>query len=146
MKTKYILILLCGWIMSFSLPLIAQEGDIAVVVSSKNSVKNLTHAELRKIFIGEKKFWSDGTPVKLIVRSAGTHEQEALLKFLGMSENSYKHLIDQASHEAAQFEPVAMPSSGMTREAIEALPGAIAFISARDVKAPEMKVVKIDGL
>ena len=146
MKTKFAMILLLGCIISLALPSIAQEGDIAVVVNSKNPVSNLTHTELRKIFAGEKKSWSNGVPVKLIVRGSGTPEQMALLKFLDMSESAYKqYWTAQVFRGEAQSEPVAMPSSGMTKEAIVALPGAISLISVHDVKAPEMKVVKIDG-
>jgi ABC-type phosphate transport system substrate-binding protein len=36
----------------YSLPALAQNGDMAVVVNAKNSVNNLTVTELRNLFAG----------------------------------------------------------------------------------------------
>jgi hypothetical protein len=63
-----------------------------------------------------------------------------------MSESEYKqYWIAQVFRGEAQAEPVALFSNGMQKEAIGALPGAIALVMVGDVKTG-MKVIKVDGL
>lgn len=122
------------------------ETDVAVVVNATNPVVTLGIGELRKIFAGEKRTWPGGRPIQIIVRVPGTHEREALLKLLGMSEAEYKRYwtLEVARGEVTG-EPAAVFSNGMEKEAVSAIPGAIALMEARDVKG-EIKVVKINGL
>jgi ABC-type phosphate transport system substrate-binding protein len=129
----------------YSLPALAQTGDMAVVVNAKNSVNNLTVTELRNLFAGYKNSWPGGTAVKIFVRASGTQERTALLKLLGMSEGEYKqYWISQVFRGEAQSEPLALPSNGMQKEAVAAFPGGIALMDAQDVK-PWMKVVRVNG-
>lgn len=147
MKPTLIFVLLLSWLIGLvsTQPVWAAEGDIAVVVNPDNTVSNLTVGELRKLFGGEKRSWPGGTPVKLFVRAPGTRERTALLKLLGMSESEYKqYWTSQVFRGEAQAEPVTLPSNGMQKEAVAAFPGAIALVTAQDVKSG-MKVVKVNG-
>jgi len=124
---------------------VAQTDDVAVVVSEKNPVANLTKPELRRIFAGEKHAWAGGQPIKLFVRAPGAHERAVLLKLLDMSESEYKrYWTAQVFRGEAQAEPVALFSNGMQKEALTTFPGAIALVNFQDVK-PGMKIVKVDG-
>ena len=130
---------------SSALPAIAQVPDVAVVVNTNNPVVTLSLGELRKIFAGEKRTWPGGAPIKLIVRMPGTHERLVLMNLLAMSESDYKqYWTSQVYRGEAASEPVAVFSNGMEKEALVALPGAIALMEARDVKTG-IKVVKVDG-
>jgi ABC-type phosphate transport system substrate-binding protein len=123
----------------------AQTGGVAVVVNEKNPITNLSTPELRKLFAGEKHAWTGGLPVKLFVRAPGASERFVLLKLLGMTEPEYKrYWIEQVFRGEAQAQPVGLFSNGMQREAVLLYPGAVALVSAQDVK-PGMKVVRIDG-
>jgi ABC-type phosphate transport system substrate-binding protein len=129
----------------FALPVAAQNLEVAVVVNPNNPVANLTTVELRKIFAGEKHSWPRGLSIKLIVRSTGCHERLALLKLLGMSESDYKqYWAAEVFRGDASSEPVAVFSNGMQKEAVAAIPGAIALINTQDLK-PGVKVVKVEG-
>lgn len=122
-----------------------QNHAVAVAVSPKNTVSNLSSGELRKMFLGEKRTWADGVRVKLFSRSPGTAERTALLKLLGKSESDYKQYWTAKVYQGeAEAEPMVLPSNGMQREALAAYPGAIALVEAGEVK-PGMKVLKIDG-
>jgi len=124
---------------------VAQTDDVAVVVSEKNPVGNLTKPELRRIFAGEKRSWAGGQPIRLFVRAPGAHERAVLLKLLDMSESEYKkYWAAQVFRGEAQAEPVALFSNGMQKEALTTFPGAIALVNFQDVK-PGMKIVKVDG-
>lgn len=123
----------------------AQNRSIAVVVSPRNSVSQVQMGELIKLFTGEKRTWSGGVPVKLFTRSLGTVEHDALLKLLKMSETEYKqHWAGRIYQGEAEAEPVALPSNGMAREAVVAIPGAIALVVFTEIK-PGMKVLRVNN-
>jgi hypothetical protein len=124
---------------------LAQTGDVAIVVSQKNPVTDLSTRELRQIFTGEKRSWSSGLPIKLFVRAPGTHESIVLLKLLDMTESEYKrHWISQVFRGEVQAEPITLFSNDVQRQAVLVYPGAVTLIEARDLK-PGMKVIRVDG-
>jgi len=125
----------------------AQTTDIAVIVHPSNAVANISSADLRKIFAGQKHSWPGGIPIKVIVRGPGCHERLVLLKLLGISESEYKQYWSaQVFRGEADAEPVAVPSFGMTKEAVLALPGSISLVESQSVKpGMNMKIVKVDG-
>jgi ABC-type phosphate transport system substrate-binding protein len=126
-------------------PVASAQQDVAIAVNSSNPIVNLTLADLRKIFAGEKRSWPRNIPVKLIVRAPGSHERLVLLHLLNKSESEYKqYWIAQVLRGEADAEPATVPSVGMQREAMKVFPGAITLVDFVDVK-PEMKVVKVDG-
>jgi len=117
-----------------------------VVVNPGNPVTNISLADLRKMFAGEKHTWPRGVPVKPVVRAPGCHERLALLRLLNMSEGEYKqHWTAIVLRGEADAEPPAVFSVGMQKEAIAAFPGVISLVDAHDVM-PGMKVIKLDGL
>ncbi len=125
----------------------AQSGEVAVIVNPRNSVSGVSSADLRRIFAGEKRYWPDGTRIKLIVRPPGTHERAVLLRLVGMSENEYKqYWTAQVFRGEADAEPLSLPSFGMVKEAATAFPGAVGLAEARDLKnGMFIKVIKVDG-
>jgi hypothetical protein len=126
-------------------PAAAQKEDVAVVVNAENKVSTIALAELRKVFMGERRSWTAGLPIKLLVTSPGTRERSALLKLLGMSESEYKqYWTAQIFRGEAQVEPIMLPSVGMQIEALGVFAGGITLVSTTNVK-PGMKVLKVNG-
>jgi hypothetical protein len=125
----------------------AQHFDFAVLVNSNNSATNVTMADLRKMFSGQKHSWPSGTPIKILVRAPGCRERMALLRILGMSEGEYKqYWTAQVVRGEADAEPLILPSFGMTKEALKLFPGAIALADAGDLKpGMALKILKVDG-
>ena len=121
----------------------AQSNDVAVVVNPNNMVVNVSAAELRKIFTGERLSWPRGSPIKLLTRGPGVHEHDCLLKLLHMTESEYQQYWKERSTAGVE-PPVTLPSNGMQKEAIQAFRGAIAMVEIKDVKSP-MRVIKVDG-
>jgi hypothetical protein len=126
---------------------IAQRADFAVLVNSNNSATNVSMADLRKMFSGQKHSWPSGTPIKILVRGPGCRERMALLRVLGMSESEYKqYWTAQVVRGEADAEPLILPSFGMTKEALKLFPGGIALADAGDPKpGMDLKVLKVDG-
>ena len=107
-----------------------QNVDVAVVVNPKNPVAILTLPALRKLFAGETR--------------TGAHEREVVLRLLRLSEDEYARYWTTQAYRGEGTEPVAVFSNGMQKEAVLAIPGAIAVMDARDLK-PGLKVMKIEG-
>ena len=60
----------------------SQRGsDFAVVVNPDTPVTDLTLEDVRKIFLGDRQYWSAKIPVMLLIGAPGTPERDvALLK------------------------------------------------------------------
>ena len=131
----------------FVSPSAAQSTDVAVIVNPRNSVTDVSSADLRRIFAGEKRYWGDGTRIKPIVRAPGCHERIVLLRVLRMSESEYKQYWSaQVFRGEADTEPLSVPSFGMVKEAVIAFRGAIALVDAQNVRSGmDVKIIRVDG-
>jgi ABC-type phosphate transport system substrate-binding protein len=130
-------------------PLLAQKGDVdvAVVVNADTPVNNLSLAEVRKIFLGDRQYWTANIPVVLLMRAPVARERDVVLKTIyQMSESRFKqYWIAKIFRAESASAPKVVYSNDMANELVTAIPGAIAFIDSRDVK-PGTKVVHVDGL
>ncbi|HET9266760.1 MAG TPA: hypothetical protein VFO31_01300, partial [Vicinamibacterales bacterium] len=54
--------------------------DIAVVVHPDVPVDNLTLADLRRILLGDREFWTSGSRVTLFIRAPIARERDAMVK------------------------------------------------------------------
>jgi len=120
--------------------------DVAVIVSPRNAVQSLTLNELTKIYRGERQYWRTNLPVVILFRAPGTHEREVVLRTIfQMTETQYRqYWISKIMRAEATSPPTEVFSSGMIKEGIAAIPGAIGCVRASEVR-PEMKVLRIDG-
>jgi len=128
--------------------LFAQAHDVyvAVVVQPDTPVSNLSLAEVRKIFLGDRQYWTANTPVVLLIRAPVARERDVVLKVIyQMSESQFKqYWIAKIFRAESVSAPKVVYSNDMASELVTALPGAIAFIDSRDVR-PGTKVVRVDG-
>ena len=134
------------WAQSLALQQVKATGDVAVVVNSKNSTDDLSLSDLRRILSGERKFWSNRTPVTLVLRSEGARERAVVLSaVLRMNDNMFKdYWLGKVFRGEASGEPLSVPSSGLATEYVAGSPGAVTFIAGKDVRS-DVKVLKIDG-
>src|SRR5438132_9980422 len=129
--------------------LIAQSAgdvDVAVVVHPDTPVSNLTLAEVRKIFLGDRQYWNTNVPVVLLIRAPVARERNVVLKIIyQMSEPQFKqYWIAKIFRAEAATAPKLVYSNNMANELLTAIPGAIAFIDNRDVR-PGAKVLRVNG-
>jgi ABC-type phosphate transport system substrate-binding protein len=144
--------LLLAFIVAFSLLCFRAAGapadaDVAIIVNANNPVNNLTMAELRKIYLGDKQYWKGNFPVLLLMRSQGAREREVVLRVIfQMSEEAYtKHWVAKVMRAEASDPPAALFSHGMMQEGVKGNLGAIGYVNSNDVRSG-VKVVHIDGL
>jgi len=149
-QLRFPMALLAGvLVVAFVLPLAAQtarEGDVAIVVHPNTPVSNLTLAEVRKIFRGERQYWTSELPVVLLIRAPVARERNVVLKVIyQMSEAQFRqYWIAKIFRAEAVLAPKLVYSSDMAHQLVSTLPGAISFVDAKQVGSG-VKVVRVDG-
>jgi len=125
---------------------IKTSDDIAVAVNSQNPISEMSLADLRKILLGERRFWKGNVLITLVLRQSGTRERDVLLnQSLKMNDVQFtEHWHDKVFRGEAPSEPLAVPSNGMASEYVADTQGAIAFIAAKNLRS-DLKVLKIEG-
>jgi ABC-type phosphate transport system substrate-binding protein len=129
-------------------PLAAQrhDVDVAVVVHPDTPISNLSLAEVRKVFLGDRQYWSTNVPVVLMIRAPVARERDVVLKIIyQMSESQFKqYWIAKIFRAESATAPKVVYSNDMANQLVTAIPGSIAFIDSKDVK-PGSKVLRVDG-
>jgi ABC-type phosphate transport system substrate-binding protein len=123
----------------------ASSTELAVVVNPQNPVNGLTLAELRRIYMGDQRYWSSKLQIQLLVRAPGP-ERDLILKVIyQLNESQYKqYWITKIFRGEASAEPVAVFSNGAAAEGVRGIPGAVACVDPHSVGSG-LKVLKIDG-
>jgi hypothetical protein len=131
---------------SFAVAQTARSTDIAVVVNQDTPVSDLSLAEVRRVLLGERQYWGAKLPVVLLIRAPVARERDVVLRVIyQMSEAQYKqYWIAKIFRAEAASAPKIVYSNDMQYELVSAIPGAIAFIDARNVR-PGLKVLRVDG-
>jgi hypothetical protein len=142
-------VLLLGWMCLCCLKTAAAQShdvDVALVVHPDTPVSNLTLAEVRKVFLGERQYWSANVPVVLLIRAPVARERNVVLKIIyQMSDPQFKqYWIAKIFRAESASAPKVVYSNDMANELVTAIPGAIAFIDTREVR-PGTKVIRVDG-
>jgi hypothetical protein len=124
----------------------AQTSDIAVVVHPDVSVDNLALAELRRILLGDREFWTSGVRVTLFIRAPIARERDVLVQDIcQMTEAQFRqHWIAKLFRADATSAPKIVYSTQMTLDQVSRTPGALAFVEA-PLAGKSVKVLKIDG-
>jgi len=121
-------------------------ADIAVVVHPETPVSDLSLADVRKVLLGERQYWTAKLPVVLLIRAPVARERDVVLKVIyQMSEAQFKqYWVAKIFRAEAASPPKIVYSNDMQYELVAGIPGAIAFVDARNVK-PGLKVLRVDG-
>src|SRR5438067_3712587 len=66
-------------------------NDIAIVVPTSNPISNLSLSELRRIYMGERRYWKSGSAVVVLMRAHGSSEREVMLRVVfQMDDDQYE--------------------------------------------------------
>jgi ABC-type phosphate transport system substrate-binding protein len=124
----------------------AESNAVAIVVRSDLPVDNLSFAELRRLMLGDRQYWTSSMKVTLLVRAPGARERDVVLKTIyQMSEAQFRqYWIAKVFRAEAASGPRLVYSYEMATELATQIPGAVAFVDAAQVPKG-LKVLKIDG-
>jgi hypothetical protein len=122
------------------------QTDLAVVINPHIPVDDISLVELRKIFLGDRQFWSSNIPVVPLIRPQGTIERQVVLRVLfKMTEIEYKkYWITKVFRAEAANEPTVALTNSFANDAVNAIPGSVTCESLKDVPRGA-KVLRIDG-
>ena len=139
-----------GWLLGIGATLAAAAADsnaVAIVVRPDVPVDNLSFAELRRLMLGDRQFWSSNLKVTLLVRAPGAREREVVLKTIyQMSEAQFRqYWIAKVFRDEASSAPRIVYSNEMATELVLQMPGAVAIVDAAQIPKG-LKVLKINGL
>lgn len=125
----------------------AQRSEsLAIVVNRSNPTDDVSLAELRRIFRGQRSRWPSGRRITLLMRDGASPERSALLRLLyGLSEQDYRRGFIQAvfSGEASDAPRMLSSTNGMLRFVFNA-PGAVGYVRASEADST-VKVLRVDG-
>ncbi|HKW57830.1 MAG TPA: hypothetical protein VJN42_10770 [Candidatus Acidoferrum sp.] len=120
--------------------------DVAIVVNADTPVSDLSLADVRKLFLGERQYWNAKLPVVLLMRAPVARERDVVLRVVyQMSEAQFnRYWIAKVYRAEVTASPKIVYSNDLQYELVSAMPGAIAFVDSRSVRAG-VKVVRVDG-
>ena len=140
-------LLTCCLVVWLAAPARSQSSsDIAVVVNPSVAVENLSLAELRRILLGDREFWSAGARVTLLIRAPIARERDAVVRDVcQMTEAQFRqHWIGKVFRADTPSAPKIVYSSEMAMDQVSRTPGAITFV-AGPITNKNVKVIRIDG-
>lgn len=145
-KLLWIPILICLSVLRPSAAQTSRRADIAVVVHPDTPVTDLSLAEVRKVLLGERQYWNSRLPVTLLIRAPVARERDVVLRVIyQMTEAQFKqYWVAKIFRAEVASPPKIVYSNDMQYDLVTAIPGAIAFVDARNVPAG-MKVLRVDG-
>src|ERR1700704_211638 len=148
-RAAAILLVMIGLTMAVQCPLTAQTargGDIAVVGYADPPGSDLSLSEVRKVLLGERQYWNSKLPVTLLIRAPVARERDVVLRVIyQMSEAQFKqYWVAKIFRAEAASPPKIVYSTDMQFELVSGIPGAIAFMDARNIR-PGLKVIRVDG-
>lgn len=124
----------------------AASGDVAIVVHPGVPVDDLSFAEVRKVLLGDRQYWSPSLRITLLIRAPVAHERDVILKNVyKMNEAQFRqYWISKVFRAETAAGPKIVYSNEMAAELVVAIPGSLAFVDSAQVPKGA-KLLKIDG-
>ena len=118
---------------------------LAIVVNRSNTVDDLSMAELRRVFLGERSHWPNGRRITLVMREPGEPERKTILKDVcQMNESELKnHFLHGLFTGEILVSPKILATPVGVRKFVFNVPGAIGYLRLTDVDNT-VKVVRVD--
>jgi len=113
-----------------------ESGDIAVVVNPVNPDNDVSVAHLRRLLLGDRRFWAGNVRVKLAFRERGVRERDrVLVALLDMDNRAFdEHWRAKVFRGEAAEEPLTLTSREMVIEYVRGTPGALAVTTVNSLK------------
>jgi len=126
-------------------PQITTEQNLAIVVSLSNPVENLSMAELRRIFLGERSHWPNGRRITLVMMEPGQPERAVVLRDIcQMNETDFNnHFLHGLFTGEVLVSPKTLATPVGVRKFVFNVPGAIGYLRVSDLDS-SVKAVRVD--
>ena len=146
MKTQRLLILPWAAILAATSPAESAATYFAVIANGDVPVDNLSLAEVRKIYLGDRQFWTGSLRVAPLVRAPVARERAMVVwTVCKMSEAQFsKHWLSKVMRAESTTMLRQFTNNQAGIELVKVVPGSIAIVNAAQVP-PGARVIKIDG-
>lgn len=120
--------------------------SLAIIVNRQNPVENLSMAELRTIFLGERSHWPNGRRITLVMMETGQPERDTLVRDVcRMTESDLRRRFLQGLLTGEVLvSPKTLATPVGVRKFVFNVPGAVGYLRPEDVD-DSVKVIRIDG-
>lgn len=119
---------------------------LAIVVNPKNPTANLSLAQLRAIFLSERRWWPNRHRIILSSMGRGTPERQAVLRVIyKMDDRALDHyFLYQSFKGEAPTPPATLRSAADIKKFVSSTPGAVGYVRASEVDNT-VKVLRVNG-
>ncbi len=120
---------------------------LAVIVNRSNPLEDISFAELRKVFLGEKNHWPNGHRITVVMQDSGQSERKTVLRDVyQMSEQDFSRYFLHGTFTGEVFAaPKTLANSTGVRKFVFNVPSAIGYVRATEVD-DSVKAIRVDGL
>jgi ABC-type phosphate transport system substrate-binding protein len=124
---------------------LAAGGEVDIVVNKANTIDDLSLADAKKVFMGDKRTWPSGKRVTILMLSPGQPERAVVLRQIyKMSDDEFGQYFTQAAFAGkVAAPPKDIASAGQMKQAVAANPGAIGYVKKEDVDDTVKAVLKL---
>src|SRR5271167_3997366 len=111
-------------------PAVSAGDEVDVIVSKANSTADLSAADAKKIFMGDKSVWPSGKRVTILMLAPGQPERAVILKEIyKMSEGDFsKYFLQAAFSGRVTAPPKDVGSAAQMKQLVAENPGAIGYL------------------
>lgn len=119
--------------------------SLAIIVNRENPIENLSMAELRTIFLGERSHWPNGRRITLVMMETGQERDTVVRDVCRMSESDLRRRFLQGLLTGEVLvSPKTLATPVGVRKFVFNVPGAVGYVRPEDVD-DSVKVIRIDG-
>lgn len=122
------------------------QDSLAIVINQSNPLSDVSLAELRTVFLGERSHWPNGRRITLVMMEPGQPERDAILQDVcRMTESDFRRRFLQGLLTGEVLvSPKTLATPVGVRKFVFNVPGAIGYLRPADVDG-SVKVLRIDG-
>jgi len=124
---------------------VSADEEVDVIVNKANTTGDLSAADAKKIFMGDKSVWPSGKRVTILMLAPGQAERSKVLHDVyKMAEGDYsKYFLQAAFTGRITAPPKDVGSAAQMKELVAANPGAIGYLNKADVDDSVKVVLKL---
>jgi len=122
------------------------QDSLAIVVNQSNPINELSLADLRTVFLGERSHWANGRRITLVMMEPGQPERDVIVREVcRMSEPDFRRRFLQGLLTGEVLvSPKTLATPVGVRKFVFNVPGAIGYLRPAEVDNT-VKVLRIDG-
>lgn len=119
--------------------------SLAIIVNRENPIENMSMAELRTIFLGERNHWPNGRRITLVMMETGQERDAVVRDICRMSESDLRRRFLQGLLTGEVLvSPKTLATPVGVRKFVFNVPGAVGYLRPEDLD-DSVKVIRVDG-